>query len=210
MKLGIIGTGNIGKSLGAWAAKVGYQVSFAARNTSHAEQAAYLAGNHAKAGSVEDVVKQAELLLLAIPYPEVSKVIAEIKPLLKDKIVIDVTNPLTADYMGLSLGYTTSAAEEIAKLIPETPVVKAFNTVFAQIYAAQNPSLNGQTLSIFVAGDDSAAKTKVLELVSRLGFDAIDAGDLKNARYIEPLAGLNISLGYGQGLGTQIGFALLR
>ncbi|MDF2867572.1 MAG: oxidoreductase, coenzyme F420-dependent [Gammaproteobacteria bacterium] len=210
MKLGIIGAGNIGKSLGAWAAKVGYQVGFAARNISHAEQAAQLAGHHAKADSVIEIVKQFDLLLLAIPYSEVSKVIAEIKPFLKDKIVIDVTNPLTADYMGLALGYTTSAAEEIAKLMPEIPVVKAFNTVFAQIYAAQNPQLNGQTISVFMASDQPTAKAKVMELVSRLGFDAVDAGALKNARYLEPLAGLNIFLGYGQGLGTQIGFTLLR
>ena len=108
----------------------------------------------------------------------------------------------------LKLGYTTSAAEEIAKLVPEAKVVKAFNTNFAKIYASQNPTVHGHTLSVFLASDDKIAKTEVGELVSKMGFDPVDTGDLKSARYIEPLAMLNILLGYGLGMGLDIGFSL--
>jgi 8-hydroxy-5-deazaflavin:NADPH oxidoreductase len=89
-------------------------------------------------------------------------------------------------------------------------VVKAFNAVFAEVYASQNPKIDGQTISIFFAGDDAEAKQKVGELIERLGFDAVDAGPLQNARYLEPLSLLNIHLGRVLGFGTQIGFALLR
>jgi hypothetical protein len=110
----------------------------------------------------------------------------------------------------LTLGFTTSAAEEIAKLAPDAHVVKAFNTVFAQVYASQNPKVQGKAISVFVAGDNTEAKENVEALIAKMGFDVVKAGPLRSARNIEPLAMLNISLGYGQGLGTSMGFALLR
>lgn len=113
-------------------------------------------------------------------------------------------------FSSLTLGFATSAAEEIAKLVPDAHVVKAFNTVFAQGYASQNPKIQGKAISVFVAGDNTEAKEKVQELITKMGFDVVDAGPLKSARNIEPLAMLNISLGYGQGLGTSMEFTFLR
>ncbi len=89
-------------------------------------------------------------------------------------------------------------------------MVKAFNAVFAEVYASQDPRRDGRAISIFYAGDDWSAKEEVRTLISRLGFDAVDAGPLKNARYLEPLSLLNIHLGRVLGFGTQIGFTLLR
>lgn len=123
---------------------------------------------------------------------------------LAGKVVVDITNPLTADYMGLTLGHDTSAAEEIAKAIPDALVVKAFNTLFAQVLAAGADFGNGQKASVFVAGDSERARQTVRALAESMGFATIDAGGLKNARYLEPLAGLNVYLGYGAGLGTSI------
>jgi predicted dinucleotide-binding enzyme len=88
-------------------------------------------------------------------------------------------------------------------------VVKAFNTVFAQVLGAGS-DLGGQTVQVFVATDDAAAKNTVKALSQSVGFDVIDAGGLKNARYLEPLAGLNIYLGYGAGLGTSIAPAWIK
>jgi 8-hydroxy-5-deazaflavin:NADPH oxidoreductase len=107
-------------------------------------------------------------------------------------------------------GRTTSAAGGIAKMVPNAHVAKDFNTVFAQIYASRNPRIQGKSISIFVAGDNNEAKEKVQRLITAMGFDVVNAGPLKSATNIEPLAMLNISLGYGQGLGTSMGFSLLR
>ena len=123
---------------------------------------------------------------------------------LSGKVVIDITNPLTADYMGLTIGHNTSAAEEIAKAFPEAQLVKAFNTLFAQVLADGPAFANGQRGSVFVASDSERAKQTAMALAESLGFTTVDAGGLTNARYLEPLAGLNIYLGYGAGLGTSI------
>jgi hypothetical protein len=129
---------------------------------------------------------------------------------LKGKVVIDITNPLTADYMGLTLGHSTSAAEEIAKAAPGAEVVKAFNTVFAQVLAEGADFGRGQKVSVFVASDSARAKEAATALARSIGFEVVDAGGLKNARYLEPLAGLNVYLGYGAGLGTAMAPAWIR
>jgi 8-hydroxy-5-deazaflavin:NADPH oxidoreductase len=210
MKLAVIGSGNIGKSIGSWAAKAGYEVIFAAKEEANAKAAAQQSGNGARSASVRAAVEVSEIVLFAVPYDAAKDLASELRPLLKGKVLIDVTNPLAADYGSLTVGYTSSAAEEIAKLAPEAKVVKAFNTVFAQVYASQNPQVNGKTVSVFFAGDDQAAKDQVAALVKKLGFDGVDAGPLRSARNLEPLALLNISLGYAFGLGTNIGFTLNR
>jgi NADPH-dependent F420 reductase len=210
MKLGVIGSGNIGKGIGSWAAKVGYEVTFSAKDEARARTAAQTTGHGAKAASVRGAVETADLVLLAVPYGAVKEVLTEVRSLLGGKTVIDATNALSADFSSLTVGFTTSAAEEIAKIVPDAHVVKAFNTVFAQVYASQNSKIQGKAISVFVAGDNKQATEQVQALVTKMGFDAVSAGPLKSARNIEPLAMLNISLGYGQGLGTSIGFSLLR
>jgi 8-hydroxy-5-deazaflavin:NADPH oxidoreductase len=92
---------------------------------------------------------------------------------------VDITDPITPDHKSLVLGHTTSGAEEIARLLLDANVVKAFNAVFAEVYASQNPKIGGQTISIFFCGDDVGSKEKVGELIDRLGFDAVDAGPYK-------------------------------
>jgi predicted dinucleotide-binding enzyme len=210
MKIAVIGSGNIGKSLGSWAAQVGYEVIFCAKNADHAQAAAEAAGHGAQAAPVGEAVSAADMIVLAIPYLAVSGMIGDIAPLLTGKVLIDVTNALKADYSGLAVGLTSSGAEEIAKAAPEAYVVKAFNTVFAPIFAAKNPKIAGRAISVIYAGDDVEAKGKVKTLITSLGFDAIDAGPLSAARNIEPMGMLNIQLGFMQGLGTGIGFSLLR
>jgi predicted dinucleotide-binding enzyme len=210
MKLAVIGSGNIGKSIGSWAAKAGYEVIFSAKNEANAVAAAQAAGNGATSASVEKAVAAAELVLYAAPYGAAQEILSGVSEALKGKVLIDATNPLAADFSGLTIGFTSSAAEEIAKLVPGAKVVKAFNTVFAQVYASQKPEINGTKISVFFAGDDAGAKKSVGELVGKLGFDAVDAGPLASSRNLEPLAMLNISLGYGLGYGTAVGFSFIR
>ena len=210
MKLAVIGSGKIGKSIGTWASRLGYEVIFSAKNTEHAKDAALAAGNNAKFAETKEAVKQAELVLLAVPYRASKEVLTNLGSLLNGKVLIDATNPLNADYSGLAVGFTTSAAEEIAKLAPGAKVVKAFNTIFASVYASQNPQIKGNKISVFYASDDEDAKKKVADLINGMGFDAVDAGPLKAARNIEPMAMLNIGLGYNMGHGTSIGFSFIR
>jgi len=129
---------------------------------------------------------------------------------LTGKVVIDITNPLTDDYAGLIVGHSTSAAEEIARAVPGVEVVKAFNTVFAQVLAEGGDFGNGQQVPVFVASDSVHAKEVASRIAQDMGFTVIDAGVLRNARYLEPMAGLNIYLGYMGGLGTDIAPAWLH
>jgi predicted dinucleotide-binding enzyme len=142
------------------------------------------------------------MVVVATAYPDAVAALRSAGDL-KGKVIVDITNPLTADYMGLTLGHSTSAAEEIQKAFPDAKVVKAFNTVFAQVIAG-GAKLDGATVPVYFAGDDAAAKATVKALIESLAFAPVDAGGLRNARYLEPLAGLNIYFGYGAGRGTAI------
>lgn len=122
---------------------------------------------------------------------------------LTGKTVIDITNPLTPDMSGLSIGHTTSAAEEIQKAVPQARVVKAFNTVFAQVLG-NDARAGAPKAQVLYAGDDADAKEAVRALIESAGFEAVDAGPLANARTLEPLGLLNIYLGYVAGRGTGV------
>jgi predicted dinucleotide-binding enzyme len=202
MKVTVIGAGNMGAAFVKQLTQAGHAVSLTSRNF---EKAQALAATHtgAKAVASADAGAQADVLILATGYGDAVNALHGLGDL-SGKVVIDITNPLTADYMGLTLGHSTSAAEEIAKAIPGAEVVKAFNTVFAQVLGDGADFGNGQTVSVFVASDSESAKQTAKTLAESMGFTTLDAGGLKNARYLEPLAGLNIYLGYGAGQGTSI------
>ena len=122
--------------------------------------------------------------------------------------MIDATNPLRPDLSGLVLGHNTSAGEEVARWAEGAKVVKAFNTTGAQNMA--NPKFGGQRASMFICGDDAAAKKAVATLAEALGFEPVDAGPLAQARLLEPLAMFWISMAYAHGHGPNIAFKLLR
>ncbi len=206
MKVTVIGSGNMGSGFVKQLKKAGHDVRVTGRNPEKAQQLATQHGARA-VGPAEAATS--DLLILATGYDDAVPALKALGPL-GGKVVVDVTNPLTADYMGLTIGHTTSAAEEIARAVPGARVVKAFNTVFASVLADGASLGAGKTVPVFVAGDDAQAKAAVSEIARSIGFDVVDAGALKNARYLEPLAGLNIYLGYGAGLGTNIAPAWLR
>jgi 8-hydroxy-5-deazaflavin:NADPH oxidoreductase len=199
MKVTLIGSRNMASGLAKQIAKAGHPLVNTGRNSAKAQDLARTTGatfNAANAAADPDVV------IVATAYADAVTGLPAAGDL-TGKVVIDITNPMTADYTGLTIGHGTSAAEEIQKAFPKAKVVKAFNTIFAQTLAA-GPSLSGETVPIYFAGDDAAAKETVKTLVQSTGFTAVDAGGLKNARYLEPLAGLNIYFGYGAGKGTAI------
>ena len=202
MQVTVIGAGNMGSAFVQQLVKAGHSVRVTARD---AAKAAAVAAAHPGATAVPaaGAAQGSDMVVLATAYGDAVAALqaAQVQP---GQAVIDITNPLTADYMGLTLGHSTSAAEEIAKAVPNAALVKGFNTVFAQVLA-QGPDFGaGRKVSVFLASDNAEAKQSATVLAQSMGFEVVDAGGLKNARYLEPLAGLNIYLGYGAGLGTAI------
>ncbi len=204
MKIGIIGAGNVGGTLGKlWAAK-GHEVCFGLRD---AHQGKAPEGERIQRADVPGAAAFGDVVVFATPWDGTLAAVKAAGDLAK-KIVIDCTNPLLPQLAGLAVGHTTSAAEEVAKAAPGARVVKCFNTIGAQNFA--NPRFGDQVASMFVAGDDTEAKAVVARLGAELGFDIVDTGPLKQARLLEPLAMLWISMAYVYGQGPNIGFKLLR
>lgn len=191
LKIGILGDGNVGSALQRGLKRAGHETRAVGKDP----------------GAIRDTAAWGEVILLAVPFTALDDVARTAGEALADKPVVDVTNALTAE-MNLAVGHTTSGAEELQKKLPRARVVKAFNTVFAR--NMDTARVGDHRLSAFVAGDDAEAKATVLGLARDIGFDPIDVGPLRSARLLEPLALLNIQLGYVQKLGLNIGFRLVR
>jgi len=201
MNISIIGAGNMATGLAARFAGAGHSITIASRDGAKADAAAKEVGRGVSSASIATAA-QADIVVLAVPYDATAEVI-EAGGGFAGKILIDITNPMNADFSGLSIGHTTSAAEEIQKRAPQAKVVKAFNTLFAQVLQSGG-KVTGHPTTVFVAGDDEAARTAVVDLARSAGFETLETGGLATARYLEPVAALNITLGYGLGHGTDI------
>lgn len=208
MKVTVIGSGNMGSGMVKQLHAAGHTVRVTGRDAAKASALASQYGG-VQAIALRDAAQDADAVVIATPYESAADALRAAGDL-TGKVVIDITNPLTADYMGLTVGHDTSAAEQIAKAVPQAQVVKGFNTVFAQVLAAGADLGAGRKVTVFVASDSDRAKQTARALAESMGFEVMDAGGLKNARYLEPLAGLNIYFGYGAGLGTAISPAWLR
>jgi predicted dinucleotide-binding enzyme len=188
--IAVIGTGNVGNALGSSAVKGGYEVVFASTHPEQAAEVAAAAGA-TSAATPREAAAQADIVVLAVPYAALPAVAAEIAPVVDGKIIIDPSNPLKPDYSGLALS-DSSGAEELARLLPSSRVVKAFNTVFAGNTA--HPDALGYQLDSLFATDDDAAKDAVCGLSSSIGFRPIHVGPLAASRELEAMAWLNIRL----------------
>jgi predicted dinucleotide-binding enzyme len=208
MTIGIIGAGNVGGTLGRCWAKLGHQVVFGSREPSADDVKQLLAasGATARAASLKEAAQAGEVLALATPWPVTEEILRGLGDL-TGKILIDATNPLTRNFE-LEYGTTASGAEKVAQWAHGAKVVKAFNTVGYNIMA--NPAFGSDRAVMFYCSDDSIAKQTVKPLVEGLGFEAVDAGPLKQARVLEPIALLWISLAMAQGLGREFAFKLIR
>ncbi|MFW9905085.1 MAG: NADPH-dependent F420 reductase [Candidatus Thorarchaeota archaeon] len=206
-KISIVGVGTVGATLGRLWAEKGHVIQYGLRDEQNPKflklKKDYPFKIHGR--PVGEVREFSDLIVLAVPYHSLE----ELVPLLGDltnKTIIDCINPILPQLAGLSVGGNNSAAEEIARFFPGAHVVKAFNSI--GMNNLEDLDFNGVTADAFICGDDPAAKKLVGELASDLGFSVIDAGDLKMARYLEPLALLWIKL--ANKYGRQIAFKLLR
>lgn len=194
MNIVILGKGNMGRPLAILAEKAGHTVR--------------------AFGSQDDAVealKTADLVVIATRYEQALALAAQpgVAGALAGKVVIDITNPLATDFMSLTVGHTTSAAETIAARLQGARLIKAFSTIFAAVLAKRAEGEH-VAVPVFVAGDDAAAVDIVARLATTFGLQAVKAGPLTNARYLEPMAELMVQFGYGLGHGDGIGFALVQ
>lgn len=201
MKLAIIGAGNVGGSLGKRFQDIGHNVKWGVPNSADAKYA------QLDASDVGTVVRDAAVVILAVPWTAAERAVKSLGSL-DGKILVDVTNPVAADFSGLVELPGTSGAEKIAGGAPQARVVKAFNTVGNNVM--DDPAFGTNRASMLVAGDDSGAKSVVMNLASEIGFEPTDAGPLNMARYLEAFAWVWITLAVKQGLGREIAFQLMK
>ena len=192
MKIAIIGKGNVGTALQQGLSRGGHETRFGHRDPNE---------------SVADAAKWGELIILAVPHNNADDAIENIKPYADGKTVIDVMNAI-GENMDLGINCTTSTAEENQKKLPKAHIVKAFNTVFAPNQSTAKVA--DQQLTAFFAGDDAGAKQIVAQLTRDIGFDPVDCGPLKSARYLEAMGILIINLAYKFGRGTKMGYKLVK
>jgi len=184
----ILGTGNMGSAIASVVEKGGNTVQLLGRG-------------------VTDQPVLGNIVVLAVPYPAVSQLLAERGEELADKVVVDITNPLDFQtFDSLTVPADSSAAAEIAAALPKSKVVKAFNTTFAATLTSG--TIGEHPTTVLIAGDDTDAKAQLAEVVTAGGLRAIDAGTLRRARELEALGFLQISLAAGEKITWTGGFAV--
>jgi predicted dinucleotide-binding enzyme len=184
---------------GAWS--TAHQVTYGVRNPEDPKYA-----DLGAAATSAAAARDADVVVLCTPWQSTEQAIADCGEL-GGRIVIDCTNPLTPDFSALEIGHTTSGAEQVAEWARGARVCKAMNQIGAPMM--DHPDVEG-TPVMLVCGDDAAAKEVTSTLVSELGFEVVDAGELALARLLEPYALIWIHLALRRGLGTGFAFGLLR
>lgn len=188
--ISIVGTGNMGQAIAGLAAKGGNTVEL-------------LTSSDAGKPVTGDIV------VLAVPYPAVAEVLAQRGAQLAGKIVVDISNPVDfATFDGLTVPADGSAAAELAAALPDSRVVKAFNTNFAGTLTAG--TLGSQVTTVLLAGDDADAKALLAGVISAAGLRAVDAGSLKRARELEAVGFLQLTLAAGEKVSWTGGFAVVQ
>ena len=187
--LSVLGTGNMGQAIASVAAKGGHTVQLLGQDDS-------------------DTPITGEVVVLAVPYPAVATVLSQRGAQLAGKVVVDITNPLDfATFDSLVVPADSSAAAEIAAALPQSRVLKAFNTTFAGTLAAG--TVGSLPTTVLIAGDDADAKALLAGIVTAGGLRAVDAGSLRRARELEALGFLQLTLAAGEKISWTGGFGLV-
>lgn len=205
MRIGIIGSGKVGRALAKGWAACGHEVVFGARHA--AAPGPELGTGGVRAMPVADAARFGQVVVLATPFGAVREVLTSLGDL-KDRVLIDCTNPLKPDLSGLDLEGYASGGERIASWAVGARVVKCFNSTGSANLAG--PAYGHDALTMCLCGDDAEAKGQVARLAADLGFDPVDLGGIDASRLLEAFALLWIRLAHLQGLGPNIGWKLLR
>jgi predicted dinucleotide-binding enzyme len=210
MKIGILGSGLMGGKLGTIFARAGHEVVFSyAKTKGKLERLAKEAGSKAKAGTPSEAAKGADALLLAVHWSRVDEVLKEAGNL-SGKVILTCSLPMDVPNSKLVLGLTTSGAEELAKMVPKAKVVGVFNTVPSEVFFGVFEARKKDSKpSLVYCGDDAGAKKTAAKLISDVGFEPVDLGGLKNARYTEPFALLMAEIAYGGKKGPEMAYQFM-
>lgn len=208
MKIAIIGAGNVGGALATGWARAGHQIVLGVRNPADPRIKSLLEKTGAAAGSPAEAAQSGEVIVLALPWDVAEAAVSSLGPL-SDKIVIDCMNPLAMREGVLSLerGFSNSGGETLARWIPRARLVKTLNQVGAEIMADTSGFEHPPVM--LMAGNDAAAKTTVAQLLRDLGFEPLNAGDLSQARILEPFAMAWINQALVRGKGRDWAFAAI-
>lgn len=197
MNISFIGAGNVASNLGNLFVNAGHSVKYGTQNPNDNQL------------SVAEAISFGEVVCFAIPFAAMNEVLTTNKESLKGKIVVDITNAINiSDWSPLFLG-EDSGGEQTARLLPDSKVVKAFNTIFADVIKTDKQVFNGQKLTAFIASDDTDASNTIKKLADDVGFNGFVVGGIKNARHLEAIAHLNIAIALGGG-GTDAGFTYFQ
>jgi 8-hydroxy-5-deazaflavin:NADPH oxidoreductase len=211
MRIGILGSGLMGGKLGTIFARAGHEVVFSyARSREKLETLAEEAGGKARAGTPAEAARDADAVLLAVHWSRVDDVLAQAGDL-SGKVLVSCSLPMNANDTELVVGHTSSGAEELARKAPRARVVSAFGTVPSEVlfgvYAARRRK---QRPNLVYAGDDPDANAVAATLMKDAGFDPVDAGPLRVARYLEPFTLLVARLAYEGDGGPAIAYRFER
>jgi len=198
VKVGILGTGDVGRALGTGFVQLGHEVKIGSRDPNNEKAKAWAAktGSRASVGSFADASRFADVVVLATLGTGTEHALALAEPnSFAGKVVIDATNPLdfSSGAPKLSVGHTDSRGEQVQRWLPKARVVKAFNTVGHAHMV--HPKFPGGPPDMFICGNDAAAKKTVTDLLTVFGWNTIDIGGIEGARLLEPLCILWVAYG---------------
>ena len=213
--IAIIGaTGSMGAAIAGSLAKGNYRLLLSARNQEKLDALAQKIKAETASADIEELTCstqaswEADIIISAVPYEAEREMAGKIREMANQKIVISIANPLNSTYDGLVTTSNTSAAEELQKLLPNSKVVKAFNTTFAADF--DTPTIDGKQVDAFIAGNNQEALETVSELVITSGFNPVIAGDLSVSRTLENMQLLLIQLNMKNNYNWLAGWKILH
>lgn len=212
MRVGILGSGLMGGKLGTLFARAGHEVVFSyARSKEKLKKLARDASADARAGTPAEAAEAADALLLAVHWSRIDDVLNQVGDL-SGKVILNCSLPLNTDNTELVVAHTSSGAEALAKMVPRAHMVAAFQTVPSEVLFSVFESGRRKTNrpSLVYCGDHSSSKKIAAELIRDVGFDPLDAGPLRIARYTEPFAVLVAQLAYNGSLGPELAYRFER
>ncbi|HAF13422.1 MAG TPA: transmembrane reductase oxidoreductase [Blastocatellia bacterium] len=207
MRIGILGSGLMGGKLGTIFARAGHEVVFSyARSQEKLKKLARDAHGSARAGTPSEAAQEADALLLAVHWSRIEDVLNQTGDL-SGKVVLSCSLPMNDDNTELVVAHTSSGAEELARRLPNARIVSAFNTVPSEVlFGVYETKSKGRRPSLVYCGDDPGSKAFAAELIRDVGFDPLDVGPLRIARYTEPFAQLVAELAYTGEDGPELAY----
>jgi 8-hydroxy-5-deazaflavin:NADPH oxidoreductase len=207
MKIGILGSGLMGGTLGILFTRAGHDVVFSyARSDQTLKRLARQANGNARAGTPAEAVSDADAVLLAVHWLRIDDVLEQVGDL-SGKVVVNCSLPMNKDDTGLVIGHTSSGAEELSKKVPLATIVSAFGTVPSEVFPGVfEARRKAERPSMAYCGDNDSAKQVAATLIRDIGFEPVDAGPLRIARYMEPFALLMGRLAYEGGRGPEVAY----